>query len=40
MMPYSYPGIQDGIVLLYPNEMFPAEIKHTVKETAIRYGSP
>lgn len=36
LMPCSYTGIQEGIVLLYPNEMFPAESRHAVKEMAIR----
>jgi len=40
MMPCSYSSIQEGIVLLYPNEMFPSQSKHTVKEMAIRYWSP
>lgn len=36
LIPSSYPGIQEGIVLVYPNEMFPAESRHMVKEMVIR----
>lgn len=36
LIPSSYPGIQEGIVIVYPNEMFLAESRHMVKEMVIR----